>query len=248
MQRRIHVLDDAEALARAAADWIVDRLQQEPPLPRAMSVALAGGSTPRLLYRRLAQSPYRERVAWGRVEVFWGDERCVPPTHPESNYAMAREMLLDRVPIPAERIHRVRGELEPERAAALYQRELTDVLEGVPPQPPRIDLVLLGMGADGHTASLFPGDDVLHESSRLAAVAHAPTPPQARVTLTLPVLNAARHVLFMVQGQEKAATLARVLTMESAGPDPSLPATLIRPLGGELVWMVDGAAAGGHRG
>ncbi len=232
---------DAAALAEAAADLFA-RLAAEAIAARGrFNVALSGGSTPRVLHARLS-APDAKRAArldWTRVHVFWGDERCVPPDHPDSNYRMARETLLDRVPLPAANVHRIHGELPPERAAAEYERALRAYFgDG---SLPRFDLILLGLGEDGHTASLFPGSAALGEAARWAvAVPHSdpPPPPLPRVSLTLPVLNAAAQVVFLVSGAGKAQRLAQVLRR----PGESLPAGRVHPTGG-LLWLVDAAAA-----
>ncbi len=210
------------------------------------TVALSGGSTPKRLYALLATPSWASRVEWPRVHVFWGDERCVQPTDPASNYRMAREALLDAVPVAAANVHRVRGEDEPAAAAAAYERELRAAF-ATPAGPPRcdpgacFDLVLLGMGDNGHTASLFPGSAVLHEEERWAVADEVDATPRRRVTLTAPVLNAAAEVAFLVSGRDKAPMLHRVLE----GPrDPdALPAQLVRPRAGRLRWLVDADAA-----
>jgi 6-phosphogluconolactonase len=178
------------------------------------------------------------------VEVFWGDERCVPPTHADSNYRMAKEALLDLVPIPAERVHRMAGESpDPAAAAAAYEAEIARVLGGSPGgAPPALDLVLLGMGADGHTASLFPGTTALGERRRWVVANHVPKLGVDRVTLTWPILNRAAHVFFLVVGADKAAVLREVL--EGPPAVERLPSQGIRPEAGRLVWICDRLAAG----
>jgi 6-phosphogluconolactonase len=206
------------------------------------AVALAGGSTPRRLYELLAGPPYCQRVDWSRVEVFWGDERAVPPDHEESNYRMARIALLDKVPLRAQQIHRMQGESDLPWAAESYQAEIAKVfgvaLDG---PPPAFDLILLGMGPDGHTASLFPHTDVLRENVRWVAVNYVPQFDRYRLTLTLPILNRSAAVAFVIAGKAKAAALRAVLS----GPqDPErYPSQLIRPAQGELLWLVDCQAA-----
>ncbi len=240
---RILVLEDAEAVARAAAERIVARVQDAPADRGRCALALSGGSTPRALYRLLARDPYRARVAWDRVELFWGDERCVPPSDPESNYRMAKESLLDAVAVPPARVHRIpAGTGEPAAVARAYEAELARVLGGTPGgPPPRLDLVLLGMGADGHTASLFPRSPALAESVRWVVATAAPVGVPERITLTWPILNRAAHVLVLVAGPDKAGTLRDVLE----GPrDPGrLPAQGIQPAAGTVEWLVDRAAA-----
>jgi 6-phosphogluconolactonase len=205
------------------------------------TVALAGGSTPRALYRLLAddKGPYRTRVPWESTHVFFGDERMVPPDDPESNARMAFEALLRHVPVPEEQVHRIRGENpDPERAAEEYEEMLRSTFRLAGRERPRFDLVLLGLGADGHTASLFPGDRALEERDRLVVPSTAPVPPRSRVTLTLPVLNNASSVLFLVSGATKAPAVQRVRRGEN------LPAARVRPENGALLWLCDRPAAG----
>jgi 6-phosphogluconolactonase len=225
------VVDDLPALADEAAARI-ERVALEAPVGGRATIALAGGDTPRATYQHLAA----RCPPWGRVEFFFGDERCVPPDHEASNYRMAREALLDRIPLRPEQVHRIRGELPPDEAAADAERTLRAAVPGEP--CPVLDLVLLGMGPDGHTASLFPGGPELNETRRLMVPVHRPELPQPwRVSMTLPVINAARRVLMVVGGAEKAPVVARALAR-----DPELPAGRLNPQG-ELTWLVTRAAA-----
>ena len=198
-------------------------------------IAFTGGSTARLAYERLAST----EIDWSRCALWFGDERCVPPGDEHSNYGMVRDVLLNRLPFDTPDVHRIAGELGPNDGAAAYEDELREVIgSGIP----RFDLVLLGLGPDGHCASLFPGDPALEERERLAVgvprAGHAPL--VARVTLTLPVLNAARHVLFLVTGADKAAATARAF---GGGPDPRTPASLVAPTDGTLTVLADLSAA-----
>jgi 6-phosphogluconolactonase len=226
-----------ERLADAVAQHIVTSAAEAISSRGLFTLALAGGSTPRAAYSRLATRDSRLQLDWERTHVLWGDERCVPPDDPRSNYRMAKEALLDRVPIPADQIHRIRGEDAPEKAAAAYERELRTLLgsEG-------LDFVLLGLGEDGHTASLFPGQAAVHESTRWVAAVPAPDGTMWRITLTPALLNRARNVTFVVSGAGKAARLKEVLQGPFA-PE-LLPAQAIQPAPGRLTWMVDEAAAG----
>ena len=234
---RIEVVPDAAALAQAAADLFA-RVTTEAVAARGRTaVALSGGSTPRQMGELLASS-HRDRVPWDRLEVFWGDERWVPESSPESNAGVAKRTFLDRVPIPPRRVHAFPTVgLEPDAAAAAYE----DTLRSVLGSHPRFDLVLLGIGDDGHTASLFPGTAALRERTALAVANHVPKLDATRLTLTVPVLNAGGEVVFLVGGAGKAGTLAAVLK----GPDrpDELPAQLIRPTSGRLLWLVDRDAA-----
>jgi 6-phosphogluconolactonase len=230
----VHVFPDLEALSRAAAERFVSLAEGAVPF----RVALSGGSTPRRLYELLAAPPFRDQVPWPHTHLFWGDERCVPPDHPDSNYRMARESLLERAPIPARNVHRIRGELAPQEAAAAYEATLrTELGAGG-----RLDLVLLGMGEDGHTASLFPGSPALHEQTRWVMAQEVEKLGAWRITLTPPIINAAANVLFVVAGGGKAGRLRQALVRP--GQEELLPAQMVRPAEGRLLWLVDRAAAG----
>jgi 6-phosphogluconolactonase len=247
-----------ERLADAVAQHIVTSAAEAISSRGLFTLALAGGSTPRAAYSRLATHDSRLSLDWQRTHVFWGDERCVPPDDPRSNYRMAKEALLDRVPIPPPQIHRIRGEDDPGKAAAEYEEVLRSLLGCHPFDRLRagsersegmtngLDLVLLGLGEDGHTASLFPGQAAVHETERWVMAVPAPDGKLWRVTLTPAVLNAARNVTFVVSGANKAARLEQVLQGPFA-PE-TLPAQAIRPAQGQLTWMLDQAAAGRLRG
>ena len=236
----VTVLRDPEALAEAAARLIADAAAESVAARGRFTIALAGGLTPAATYAKLALPPFQDRIAWARTWVFFGDERAVPPDHPESNYRMAHETLLSKVPVPAGQVLRIRGEAaDPETAAVEYAKALAEAFGTRRGELPRFDLVLLGLGVDGHTASLFPGSPVLREVYRAVAAVHAGAAaiPQ-RLTLTLPVLNAAARVVFLVTGAEKAKVVKAVLVERAM-----LPAAMVSPEGGELVWLVDRAAA-----
>ena len=237
----MRILADPEALARAGAAEIVGAYTRAMARRGRFDLVLAGGSTPRGTYEVLAEEPFRGAVDWARVRVFWGDERCVPPTHAQSNFRMAADTLLSRVPIPEASIHRISGELPAARAAALYEQVLRSA---VPEMPPRFDLVLLGLGTDGHVASLFPGADGPDDSA-IAIPTSAPAEPRERVSLTLPVLNAAREILFLVSGMDKADVLSRVFAERADRSPAVLPAARVRPTRGRVRWLVDRAAAPG---
>jgi 6-phosphogluconolactonase len=237
----IHVHDDLEGLSRAVADRFFELAKQHISGSGSFSVALSGGSTPRRLYQLLGSSDYGRRMDWGKLHFFQVDERCVPPDHAMSNFRMIRESLLTSASVPAENVHRVRGETAPEDAAGQYARDLEKFLSARPPDFPRFDLVFLGMGADGHVASIFPGSTTLAEASRWVAVSEPGPEGQKRVTLTLPVLNAAAHIIFLVSGAEKSETLARALEAEKL--TGSLPVQRVRPASGSASWYVDRAAA-----
>lgn len=242
----VNVLPDAGALAVAAADRFVVASEQAIADHKRFVVALSGGSTPRRTFELLAHEPFASRVNWSRVQVVWGDERCVPPTDPESNFRMASEALLDHVPLPPENVLRMHGEDDPERAAASYEAKLRTLLrtsKGPPSFKPgrNIDLVLLGLGDNGHTASIFPGSAVVDERLQWVSADYVPAVSMWRLTLTSPVFNAAAEILFLAAGSAKASVLARVL--EGPREPHVLPAQLIAPTHGRIQWMVDRAAA-----
>jgi 6-phosphogluconolactonase len=242
-QRVIRILDSPAALYRAGAEEFAARIAGTVRARGSCAIALSGGSTPRGLLELLAESPYRERTPWSDVEFFWSDERAVDPDHPASNFRMAREALLEKLEVPAERVHRMPAErADLDAAACDYQRELARTF-GVPEDgpPPRLDLVLLGMGADAHTASLFPRTPALRERLRWVVPSRAPMEPCDRLTFTFPLINRARCVLFLVVGADKAAPLAEVL--EGARDLDRLPSQRVDPEDGRLLWLVDEAAA-----
>jgi 6-phosphogluconolactonase len=240
----VAVLPNAHDLADAAARRFVRAATAAIETRGEFIVALAGGSTPRNVYVRLATELQVSKLDWSRIVVVWGDERCVPPDHEASNYRMARETLLDHVNVAPSNIHRIRGEDDPSDAAVAYERELRAVLR-TPVGPPRtdpasrLDLVLLGLGADGHTASLFPGGSSLHADQWVAAE-YIRAVSMWRVTLTATVLNAAAEIVFIVSGDEKAAMVRQVL--EGPYRAHELPAQLIAPTNGRIRWLLDAAA------
>jgi 6-phosphogluconolactonase len=237
----IRILDDPDELAETAAGLIVDLATSAVAQRSRFTVALAGGATPRTTYERLARPPLSELMPWARTFVFFGDERGVPVDHPDSNYGMAHRALLSKVPIPPRQVFRIPGEgADPEVVATDYARTLAEELKVRRGELPRLDLVLLGLGIDGHTASLFPGSPVLKEVFRTVAAVHAAAAviPQ-RFTLTFPVLNAAACVVYLVSGGVKAKVVKAALVERAT----SLPAGLVRPTDGRLIWLLDRAAA-----
>jgi 6-phosphogluconolactonase len=247
----LQVLPTASLVAEAAARRFVAIANDAIRSRGEFVVALSGGSTPRSMYARLAAEPGASSVNWSRVQVLWGDERCVPPDHAASNYRMAREALLDHVPIPAANVHRIRGEDDPGAAATAYEQVIRGVLR-TPTGPPRgpsaarIDLVLLGLGVDGHTASLFPGAVAVHDSPSWVRAEYAQAVSAWRVTLTPVIINAAAVVAFVVTGGAKAAIVRKVL--EGPHRPHELPAQLIAPAAGHVLWFVDAPAAAALRG
>lgn len=216
----IRVFENSRELARGAAEHFVALAP--------LTVALSGGSTPKVLYQLLADQ-FQTQLPWPRIQFFWSDERHVPPDHPDSNYRMAHEALLSRVPVPASNVHRVRSENpSAQEAADEYEKVMV----------PHLDLILLGLGTDGHTASIFPGSEVLHETKRLVAAPWVEKLNTYRITMTLPLLNNGASILFLVSGAEKAQIVKEVLE----GPK-KYPAQFVQPTNGELIWMLDKEAA-----
>lgn len=234
----VRIFPDVETLSRAVAQSIADRINAATQGGARFYLSLAGGKTPRALYRLIAQE-YRDQIRWALAHIFWGDERYVPPNDSHSNYRMARENLLDHVAIPAKNVHPMPTDFpEPEAAAPAYERTLHNYFS----TPwPHFDLILLGLGADGHTASLFPGSPALEERERWVVAARGPIEPKQRLTVTLPVLNHAQQIYFLVTGQDKAEALARAVAGTS---DPkSCPAAAVRAGHSDVVWWADEAAA-----
>jgi 6-phosphogluconolactonase len=230
----VEVAKDPEVLAHRASRWITDLAGASRD---RFAICLSGGSTPRRLYQLLAESPYRDRLPWDRVHWFWGDERFVPWDHPDSNYGMANAVLLGKVSVPPRNIHGIATNGTPADAAAAYERVLKSYYgsECLDPTGPLFDIQILGLGPDGHTASLIPGTSVLEERHRWVAEVMGGR-PEPRITLTYPALESSRHTAFLVAGADKRETLSRAL----AG-DQALPAARLRPVG-ELIWFVDEAA------
>ena len=241
--RDIHVYPTTQALLDAAAHHVLDHARQGIAARDAFTIALAGGSTPKGLFAMLAAPPFRNQLDWTRIRFFWGDERHVPPDHADSNYRMAHEALLRHLPISAAQVHRVPSELPDAQAAAdQYEAALREQFEVSEQDVPRFDLILLGMGPDGHTASLFPGTQAVHETSRLVAAPWVEKLQASRITFTPVLLNHARHVMFLICGRAKAETLHAVL--EGPFQPDALPAQVIGPRAGTLTWFVDQEAGG----
>jgi 6-phosphogluconolactonase len=239
-EREIIICQDTAELSRQSADRFSQLVNQSGQDSGRFAVALSGGSTPKHLYSLLASPGYRERIRWNNLHLFWGDERCVPPDHPESNFRMAQEALLSKIKIPPENIHRMRGEQEPQAAAAEYEKELQKFFGSNSGALPRFDLILLGIGEDGHTASLFPDSDALNESKHLVVAPFIAKLNSYRLTLTLPVLNNAANVWFLVTGASKADAVKQALSASS-----DLPAARVQPVNGRLIWFIAQDAAAG---
>ncbi len=228
------VVADADELAARAAGVFISAARAHVEQKRRFVVALSGGSTPRGMYRLLAASPALSEVPWERTHLFWADERCVPANHPESNFGAAWRDFLHVLPLPHENIHCIRGDFPPEEAAEAYELELRRFFQLGEGEFPIFDLVFLGVGKDGHTASLFPDAGAAPDESRLAMAVKGGTPNIGRVTLTYPVLNRARQIVFLVAGREKAEVVKALLE----GTRPELPAARINPLNGEVIWLL----------
>ena len=247
MARKLRIIyyvePDAAALARRAAQYFVEMADEAVDAQGRARIAISGGSTPKAAFELLGDpgQPWRARMQWDKLDLYWVDERCVPPDDAESNYRMTREALLDRVPLRPEQIHRMEGELDPEQAASRYESELRNSfrLEGA--ELPRFDLIALGMGPDGHTASLFPHTPALHEMGRLVTANHVAQKDTWRITLTWPVINRANSVFFLVDGSDKAQILNEVLT--GTRDVDRLPSQLIWPASGILTLFLDKSAA-----
>ncbi len=235
---KIHVSATADESARQAAELVAALSERAVRDRGRFAIALSGGSTPRRLHAVLASEEYRGCISWPYWRVFWGDERAVRPDHDESNYRMARETLLDHVPLSQAHVHRIPTEFDPARAATEYEQTIRQALYA---ETPVFDLILLGMGDDGHTASLFPGSEALQEGRRLVAADLVPRLGTRRITFTLPLINRAAAVAFLVEGERKANMARRILQPDPA--DEPLPASLVRPANGELHWFLDSAAA-----
>lgn len=240
---KYYVEPDAAALARRAAQYFVEMAGEAVASQGYARIAISGGSTPKAAFELMADpsQPWRARMPWEHLDLYWVDERAVPPDDAASNYRMTREALLDHVPLRPSQIHRIEGELPPEEAAARYESELRQSVGVEGTDGPRFDLVALGMGPDGHTASLFPRTAALHETGRLVTANHVPQMDTWRITLTWPAINRACSVFFLISGADKAEIVKEVLT---GAHDPErLPSQLIRPSSGILTLIMDKAAA-----
>lgn len=233
----LRIYPDGEAVAKAAVELVATESVSAIQHHGRFNWCLSGGTTPKRCYELLASARWEQKVDWPHVHVFWGDERCVPPESQESNYRMAQDALLNKVDIPDANVHRIKGELDPVTAAEEYSELLHRELK--PGQG--FDLVFLGLGPDGHTASLFPGLKAVQEISKWVVAEYVPQMEMWRITLTPHVFNASKNIAFLVEGAEKASILAEVLNPENDPPE--LPARFIRPTNGELLWLVDQAAA-----
>ena len=240
MDANFHIFRTSQQMGQAAAEHVAYLCAQAVGERGRFTVAVSGGSLPKLLFPPMVSEPIRSQINWSKWHVFWADERCVSLTDPDSNYRLTREYLFDHVEIPPTQIVPINDTLDPATAAANYQKKLAQVFAPLSGQLPRFDLILLGMGEDGHTASLFPNHPLLREKERwVTPIFDSPKPPPERITLTLPVINQARQVVFIAAGAGKAEALSAIIKGNS-----DLPAALVQPTNGELHWFVDDAATG----
>ncbi len=240
------IFPDADACATAAASLFLQLSLEAAEARRPFRVALSGGSTPKRLYAILSAAPFRDQVPWAKIHFFFSDERHVAPDHPDSNFGTARDGLFGKVPIPAANIHRVLAERpEATEAATLYQNAIAASFAGADGHEavPRFDLVFLGMGPDGHTASLFPGTEALRETSRWVAANRVPKLNTDRITFTYPLINAAARVLLLITGADKAERIGEIFGPGAAGIEPPYPVQQVRPADGQAEWLLDEAAA-----
>jgi 6-phosphogluconolactonase len=233
---RIHILTTKERLYEEAADTIARLIDETLRSRGSCTFVLAGGSTPEGLYKRLASPPFDTEIDWGRVHFFWGDERAVPPDHTDSNYRMAHNAFLSKLPVSGSNIHRIPAEHPPAEAALLYEVDIRKFFGSA--SLPSFNIVLLGLGEDGHTASIFPGTSAITETDRIVTDVYVGQLRSHRITLSLPAINNARCVIFLVSGKSKAPVVREVIVNKN----PNFPATAVQPLGGKLLWMIDADA------
>ncbi len=232
----LRIVENPAELAYEGAKLFIDASEQAIEIQGRFSVALSGGSTPQKLFQHLSAA-YRKKIAWDKVHLFWSDERCVPRDHELSNFRLAYDELISSIWIPHENIHRIKGELRPEEAAGYYEAAMKKHFRE---EMPIFDLIMLGVGPDGHTASLFPGSEALREKQRLALPVFSTTALHWRVTLTLPVLNSAKQVLFLISGPSKAGIVSALLGKKEGN---GYPAAMIKPAAGTITWLLDKDAA-----
>ncbi|MBN2365624.1 MAG: 6-phosphogluconolactonase [Calditrichaeota bacterium] len=237
----IKVFKSSQTMSLFIAGEFIRMVNSAASETRTIVVALSGGSTPENMFRNLSKLSGREQVPWEAVHFFWGDERCVPPDYPDSNYGVARDLLLNNIPIPKGNIHRIRGEAEPFQEKDRYAQEIRQFVplssEGIP----QFHWIFLGLGVDGHTASIFPGTDTIHVRNQFCAAAVHPETGQNRITLTLPVLNNANRVSFLISGEAKRAIVERILRDPEA--ENKYPAAMVQPQNAQLEWFIDRQAA-----
>jgi 6-phosphogluconolactonase len=238
MKREIKISSDKNKLILESAAYIADLIEKSIKEKDRCTFVLSGGSTPKDLYETLASEKYRAVIDWSKVHVFWGDERCVPPDHPDSNYRMAKEALIDHVDIPQENVYRIPAEKEPVEAAREYEETIKKIVGGST-QFPVFDIILLGIGEDGHTASLFPGTMALEEKKRWVTEVFVPKFDAYRISLTLPVINNGKNIIFLVAGEAKSDVVNQVYNRI----DTTSPSAQVDPINGNLVYLLDKSAS-----
>jgi 6-phosphogluconolactonase len=243
-QSNVVIAENQRALSNAGANLFAEIAGIAVARRGLFAVALSGGSTPRGMHRQLAEEPFLSGIPWDKTHIFWVDERCVPFEDPASNYGAAREDLIDRIPIPATNVHPMPVHMSPNEGAVHYQQEIIGFFKTGPHEIPAMDLILLGVGTDGHTASLFPGTPALKEEQRIISAVKGGRPNVHRLTMTYPILNRGREVVFLVSGEKKAPVIQEIIEKKQKG----LPALGIRPRSGKLTWLVDREAAALLRG
>ncbi len=241
MKPTLKIFSNIETFGKTIAEELVHTINQALKMKDDFSIALAGGKTPRGIYNHCAAPSLRNAHFWQYVHFFWGDERCVPPDHPESNFRMVQEAFLSKIRIPNANIHRIRGEDPPQSEVRRYEKEMKDYLPADKNMALRFDWIFLGVGTDGHTASLFPNSKALHEQRLPCAIAEDPKSGQQRITLTLPVINNSRRITFLVTGKEKATVVHKILSKDPVSLH--YPAAKVLPTDGSLEWYLDKAAA-----
>lgn len=241
MKQETYIFNDSQELANKLSEYFKRTVEGKAKAGESLFVALSGGNTPRVFFERLSLPPYREEIQWKNIHFFWGDERCVPPDDMESNFKMANDALLFHIAIPDENIHRIMGENPPQSEVKRYEKEIWDYVPSGKNGLPQFDWIFLGMGKDGHTASLFPGAHTLLEKEAVCVVAEHPTSGQRRISLTLPVINNARRVSFLITGDEKAQVIREIL--KKSPSSVNYPSAKVKPVGGILEWYMDKSAA-----
>jgi len=236
--KRVQVFQTKAQLVRATVNRIIHTIERSVRTTGRCSIVLAGGNTPRDVYGMLACSPSKNRINWDLLHLFWGDERAVPPDHPDSNFHMVHEALLGHITIPQENIHRIFGELGPRKAASRYSDELEQYFLG---QAKKFDLILLGLGEDGHTASIFPRTEAVSEATKSVGAVFVPQLKAWRVTMMLPLINAAKSIIFLISGSEKSQIVRNLMDLQS--PESRWPASMVQPEDGSLHWFLDSSAA-----
>ncbi len=243
MKQEIYTFNDSRELANKLAEYFHRTVRKTAESGESLFVALSGGTTPRIFFERLAAPPYREETPWKNVHFFWGDERCVQPDNSESNFKMAKDSLLSHITIPDKNIHRIMGENPPQSEVKRYEKEIKDYVPKDRNGHPQFDWIFLGMGKDGHTASLFPGSPTLQEKEAVCVIAVHPASGQKRISLTLPVINSGKRVSFLVTGEEKAPIVEEIL--KKTPSSLSYPSARVQPADGILEWYLDKPSAKG---